>query len=96
MLIEVPRSKNIQISGTFPNPNPLMLAQSTAGTNGRRIAVQIGGVLQYKWEVYCSVFPFVQGLEARKAQRYKWGAYCGTNWSCTAVLVRQAVGVGGS
>ena len=24
-------------------------------TNGRRTAVQIGGVLQYKWEVYCWV-----------------------------------------
>ena len=37
-------------------------------------------VLPYKWEVYCSTngrcvvgFPFLQGLEARMVQRYKWG-----------------------
>ena len=52
-------------------------------TNGRRTAVQMGGVLQG--------FPF---LEARKVRRYKWGAYCRTNWRCTAVLFRQIVGVG--
>ena len=58
--------------------------------------VQMGGVLRYKWEAYCgtnwrctAAFPFLQGLEASKAQRYKWGAYCGTNWRCTAVLFRQ-------
>ena len=28
-------------------------------------AVQVGGVLQYKWEVYCGV-SILQGLEARK------------------------------
>ena len=31
-----------------------------------------GSVLQYKWEVYCWVC-LLQGLEARKVQRYKWG-----------------------
>ena len=47
----------------------------------------MGGVLWYKWEAYCgtnrrciAAFPFLQGLEASKAQRYKWEAYCGTNW----------------
>ena len=40
----------------------------------------MGGVLRYKWEAYCgtngrctAAFPFLQGLEASKAQRYKWG-----------------------
>ena len=47
-------------------------------TNGRRLAVQIGGVLQG--------FPFLRSFEARKVRRYKWGAYCRTNWRCTAVL----------
>ena len=55
-------------------------------TNGRRTAVQMGGVLQG--------FPFFKAAEARKVRRYKWGAYCRTNWRCTAVLFRQVVGVG--
>ena len=41
-----------ELSGT---PNPWYLLRSNAGTNGRRTAVQMGGVLQYKWEVYCGV-----------------------------------------
>ena len=46
--------------------------KSTAGTNRRSIAVRMGGVLLR--------FPFfLQRLEASKAQRCKWGAYCGTN-----------------
>ena len=36
-------------------------------------AVQRGGVLQYKWEVYAVGFPFPQGIEARKAWQYNWG-----------------------
>ena len=75
------------------DPNPQYFSKS--------IAVQMGGVLPYKWEAYCSTngrriagFPFLRSLEARKARRYKWGTYCRTNWRCTAVLFRQAVGVG--
>ena len=33
-----------------------------AGTNRRRTAVQIGGVLQYKLEVYIAAFPCLQSL----------------------------------
>ena len=33
-----------------------------------------------------SIFP--------KVLPYKWGAYCRTNWRCTAVLFTQVVGVG--
>ena len=40
------------------------------------------------------MFPFLQGFEPRKAQRYKWEAYCRTNWRCTAVLSSRRVGVG--
>ena len=75
------------------DPNPQYFSKS--------ITVQMGGVLPYKWEAYCSTngrriagFPFLRSLEARKVRRYKWGAYCRTNWRCTAVLFRQAVGVG--
>ena len=75
------------------DPNPQYFSKSTA--------VQMGGVLPYKWEAYCSTngrriagFPFLRSLEARKVRRYKWGAYCRTNGRCTAVLFRQVVGVG--
>ena len=42
--------------GTFSQelsttPNRCYILKSTTGTNARRIAVQMGGVLQYKWEV---------------------------------------------
>ena len=74
-------------------PTPQYFSKSTA--------VQMGGVLPYKWEAYCSTngrciagFPFLRSLEARKARRYKWGAYCRTNWRCTAVLSSRPVGVG--
>ena len=75
------------------DPNPQYFSKS--------IAVQMGGVLPYKWEAYCSTngrriagFPFLRSLEARKVRRYKWGAYCRTNGRCSAVLFRQVVGVG--
>ena len=80
-------------SETFRWPQPQYFSKSTA--------VQMGGVLPYKWELYCSTngrciagFPFLRSLEARKVQRYNWGTYCRTNWRCTAVLFRQVVGVG--
>ena len=41
-----------ELSGT---PNPWYFLKSIAGTNGRRIVVQIGGILQYKLEMYCGV-----------------------------------------
>ena len=42
-----------ELSGT---PNHWYFLNSIAGINGRRAAVQRGGVLQYKLEVYCGVF----------------------------------------
>ena len=75
------------------DPNPQYFSKSTA--------VQMGGVLPYKWGAYCRTngrriagFPFLRSLEARKALPYKWGAYCRTNWRCTAVLSPGPVGVG--
>ena len=83
----------LSFSGTFPRPQPQYFLKSTA--------VQIGGVLPHKWEVYRSTnrkcivgFSFLQGLEARKIQRYKWGVHCHTNWRCIAVLSSRPVGVG--
>ena len=37
---------------------------------------------------------FLQGLEVRKVQRYKWRAYCHTKWRCTAVLSPRPAGAG--
>ena len=42
----------LQLSGTFRWPQPPVFSQKYCRTNGRRTAVQMGGVLQYKWEVY--------------------------------------------
>ena len=58
----------------------------TLACRGLRVGPSKGGVLQYKWEE-CWGMAFIQGLEARKAQQYKWGAYCSTNWRCTPVLL---------
>ena len=62
-------------------------------TNGRRTAVQMGGVLQYKWEVYCWV-SLSSRLRSQEGPAIQMGAYCRTNWRCTAVLSSRPVGVG--
>ena len=41
----------------FQKNRALVLPEKHFRTNGRRIAVQTGGVLQYKCEMYCGVFP---------------------------------------
>ena len=79
------------ISGTFRWPQPSVLSQKYCHTNGRRTP--------YKWDCItnrkCTAgLPFLQGFEARKVQQLKWGAYCRTNWMCTAVLSLRQVGVG--
>ena len=55
----------------------------------------MGGILPYKWEAYCSIngrcavgFPFLQGLEARKVQRYKWGTYRRTNLGASQMTTK--------
>ena len=51
LIAPVPLTAVIQeLSGT---PNPRYFLKSNAGTNGRHTAVQMGGVLRYKWEAYC-------------------------------------------
>ena len=69
-------------SGT---PNHRYFLKSIAGRNGRRAAVQVGGVLQYKLEVYCgvSLFSMLRSQEHTALQmggvlRYKLEVYCGT------------------
>ena len=70
-----------ELSGT---PNPRYFLKSIASTNGRRIAgTNRRCIAGTNWRCI-AVFPFLQSLEASKAQRYKWEAYCGTNWRSTA------------
>ena len=79
----------VQIRELSETPNHWYFLKSAAGRNGRRTAVQIGGVLRR--------FPFLQGLEASKAQRYSvtnGGAY--KLGGVMQVLFRQVVQVGGS
>ena len=72
------------MSGTFRNPQPLVVSQKYrrykwevyCGTNGRRTAVQIGGVLLR--------FPFSKALKPARHSVTNGGAYCGTNWRSTA------------
>ena len=60
--------------------------EAYCNTNGRRIAIQMGGVL--------TVFPFPQSVGAPKALQYKLEAYCNTNGRRTAILFREVVVVG--
>ena len=54
-------------------------------TNGRRIAIQMGGVLQYKWEEYWQ-HSLSSERRGTKVLQYKLEAYCDTNWRCIAIL----------
>ena len=74
-------------------PNPQYFLKSTA--------VQMGGVLPYRWETYCSTngrctvaFPFLPGLATREAQRYNWG-HTAVQIGGTAVLYSRPAGVVG-
>ena len=79
-------------SGTFWNPHPWYFVKSITGTNGRRTAVQMGGVLQYNLEVYCCVSLSSRLRRQQGTALAMGGAYGGTNWRCTAR--RQVVRVG--
>ena len=58
--------------------------EAYCNTNGRRTAIQMGGVL--------TVFPFPQSVGAPKVLRYKWEAYCNTNGRCIAILFLRSSG----
>ena len=60
--------------------------EAYCNTNGRRTAIQMGGVL--------TVFPFPKSVGAPKALRYKLEAYCNTNGRCIAILFWEVVVVG--
>ena len=67
------------------DPNPQYFSKSSGDTNGGRTAVQMGGVLLYKWEAYCgvSLSSKLRSQERTAIQMggvlpYKWGAYCRT------------------
>ena len=63
----------------FGTPNHSDSLKSIVGTTGRRTAVQIGGVLQYKLEVCCGISLRSQqgtSLQIGGVQRYKLEVYC--------------------
>ena len=62
----------------FPVTQPPVFSQKYCRTNGRRTAVQMGGVLL--------------GFPSSRLRSQE--AYCHTNWRCTAVLSSRPVGVG--
>ena len=88
----LPRTQ--ELSGT---PNPRYFFESNAGTNRRRTAVQMGGVLRYKWEVYCGV-----SLSSRLRSQQGTALQMGGGFTAVQiggvlpVLFRQVVQVGGS
>ena len=83
-------------SGTFRNPQPLALSlKSIAGTNGRRTAVQIGSVLQYKLEAYCGV-SLSPKLRSQRGTTLQMGGRTAVQiGGVPPVLFRQVVRVGG-
>ena len=76
--------------GTFRWPQPPRFSQKYCDTNGRhnangrRTAIQMGGVL--------TIFPFPQSVGAPKALQYKLEVYCNTNWRCIAILFWEVLG----
>ena len=79
-------SSSLLVWGASRWPQPPRFSQKYCDTNGRRIAIQMGGVL--------TVFPFPQRVGAPEVLRYKWEAYCNTNRRCIAILFCQVVVVG--
>ena len=83
-------------SGTFRNPQPMVFSQkyrrykweAYCGTNGRRTAVQIGGVLRR--------FPFSKALKPARHSVTNGGRTAVQIGGVPPVLFRQVVWVGGS
>ena len=92
-ILEASRAKNEELSGT---PNPRYFLKSIAGTNGRRTAIQIGGALQYKLEVYCGVSLSPELRSQRGTALQMWGRTAVQIGGVPPVLFRQVVWVGGS
>ena len=72
-------------------PNPLILSQKYCHTNGRQIAVQIGGVLLYTWGV--SLSSRFGSQEATAEQM--GGVCCCANRKCTAEFITKLCRLGG-
>ena len=71
--------------GTVRWPQPPRFSQKYCDTNGRRIAIQMGGVLRHKWEEYWqySLSSERRGTKSAAVQiggvvQYKWEVYCDT------------------
>ena len=74
-----------ELSGEPPTPS---ISQKYCRTNGRCTAVQVGGILQYKWEVYCwvSLSSSLRSQEGPAIQMggvlpYEMEVYCSTFFS---------------
>ena len=79
------KARNRHKSETFRWPQPPVFFKKYCRTNGGRTAVQMGGVLQYKWEAYCrvSLSSKLRSQESTAIQMggvlpYKLEVYCRT------------------
>ena len=78
-----------------PRQLPPLFFQKYCRTNGGRTAVQMGGVLQYKWEAYCHLWVSLSSkLRSQESTAIQMGGVLPYKLRCTAVLFRQVVGVG--
>ena len=84
-LIDLRTSQSPQPTGFSPNVLRHKW-EAYCNTNGRRTAIQMGGVL--------IVFPFLRAQGTQFVLQYKLEAYCSTNWRCIAILFREVVVVG--
>ena len=83
-----------KFSETFRWPQPPVVFQKYCRTSGGHTAVQMGGVLQYKWEAYCRL-SLSSKLRSQESTAIQMGGRIAVPyWRCTAVLFRQVVGVG--
>ena len=82
------KSKEIEKARKGRSGQPPVFFQKHCRTNGGRTALQMGGVLQYKWEAYCgvSLSSKFRSQESTAIQMggilpYKLEVYCLTFWT---------------
>ena len=74
------------LSGSFRNPQPLVFSQKYCRYAWEAYCGTIGGVLQYRLEVYCGV-SLSSKLRSQQGTALQMGGVVGTNWRCIAVLL---------
>ena len=55
IFLQVTMNLPLPVRNVPVTPTPRIFFEKYCRTNGGRTAVQMGGVLQYKWEAYCRV-----------------------------------------